>query len=221
MYLIYIVLVVLTVLKEGYLQQVADSPDISISEFLSRANAEFLPKCSCIGTFTSNFINAAYSSEMLRNTFDFSDISPATLRNSLYDQSSVVLKDYGFTNPFFYSNYAVQPITDYLESLTTPMMLQIYANSMGKFLDYLGILREDNAVQLALEYANKIEETAKNKLVKDNLETKMQSLIQGLRNFAESLGALSQESLVSAAYIFANEVKQTGNMFRSGGNLYV
>ncbi|GIY31537.1 hypothetical protein CEXT_715041 [Caerostris extrusa] len=101
---------------------------------------------------------------MLRNTFDFSDISPATLRNSLYDQSNVILMDYGFTNPFFYSNYAVQPITDYLETLTTPMMLQIYANSMGKLLDYLGILRDDNAAQLALEYASKIEETTKNKL---------------------------------------------------------
>ncbi|GIY02870.1 hypothetical protein CDAR_464781 [Caerostris darwini] len=158
---------------------------------------------------------------MLRNTFDFSDISPATLKNFLYDQSNVVLKDYGFTNPYIYSNYAVQPITDYLESLTTPMMLQIYANSMGKFLDYLGILRDDNAVQLALEYANKIEETAKNKLMKDNLETKMESITQGFRNFAESVGAFSQESLVPAVYIFANEFKQTGNMFRSGSNLYV
>ncbi|GIY13733.1 hypothetical protein CEXT_340321 [Caerostris extrusa] len=65
--------------KEGNLQEVADSPDISISEFLSRANEEFLPKCSCIGTFTSiSSIIFIAASEMLRNTFDFSDISPAT-----------------------------------------------------------------------------------------------------------------------------------------------
>ncbi|GBO02088.1 hypothetical protein AVEN_104476-1 [Araneus ventricosus] len=159
-------------------------------------------KDPCINTFVSTFVEEVQYSQALSELFGFfSHTSAMEFCNGKYPEILEAMIDYGAPNPEFVSQQAVEGISESFDTLTSDIVIQVYANTIAKYLFTQGVLTPQNAVQLGKQYADTMEEAA------SSSDSQYKALKDGFVNFLDSLGLFTSDKGLLIALQYANEWK--------------
>ncbi|GFT46841.1 RP1-2 domain-containing protein [Nephila pilipes] len=159
---------------------------------------------ACVKSFVSTFTDAVRSSKVLSDVLDLSKTTPAAFSKYMYEYIYASALSRGMPTPQSVAKEA--SIVESSDTLALPVMINVFANSMGKYLHEHDILNQSNAADFAVAYANKIEENAKQIVTKGDPMSKVKALAVGYEEFLESNGLLqSKDSEIE--YLSENEEK--------------
>ncbi|CAL1264188.1 unnamed protein product [Larinioides sclopetarius] len=168
-------------------------------------------KDPCINNFVSTFVKAVQSSKVLSELFGFfSHTSAIEFSNGKYPEVLEALTEIGAPNPEFASQQAVESIAESFDTLTSDIVIHVYANSIAKYIFTQGILTPQNAAQLAKKYADAMEEAASCN------DSEYAALKEGYVNFLNSLDLFSPDKALLIALQYANEWKLAAKPTRRG-----
>ncbi|GFW70932.1 hypothetical protein TNCV_190231 [Trichonephila clavipes] len=167
---------------------------------------EFLSDKSRCVQFETAFVEEVHSSKILAEFFDFSQISSLDFSRIMEPYISSVLKAYNISNPIQLAHSCVEPIPQFQKPLAMPVLARIYGNTFAKITFLAGILDQDNAVSMALIFANTLQECIQQYESSDP-EWKFKVLIKGCADFTESVHINSKDFAPLSILIYANEWK--------------
>ncbi|GFY79157.1 hypothetical protein TNIN_496251 [Trichonephila inaurata madagascariensis] len=167
---------------------------------------EFLadkPRCN---QFKNAFLEEVRSSNILSEFFDFSQISAQQFGRKMEPYVSSVFKTYNIPNPVQLAHSCVDAISHCHKPLEMPVIARVYGSTMAKIAFLGGVLDEDNAVSMALTFANSFRESVKQYESSDP-DWKLKALIKGCLDFLDTVHLTVKEFGHLSVLIYANEWK--------------
>ncbi|GFR02393.1 hypothetical protein TNCT_427411 [Trichonephila clavata] len=167
---------------------------------------EFLAdKPRCV-QFETAFLEEVRSSKILSEFFDFSQISGQEFSRKVEPYAVSVFKTYRIPNPVQLAHSCVDPISHCHKPLSMPILARVYGNTMAKIAFLAGVLDDDNAVSMALTYANIFREIVKQYESSDP-DWKFKALIKSCLDFMDTVHITLKEFAPLSVLIYANEWK--------------
>ncbi|XP_055946205.1 uncharacterized protein LOC129976589 isoform X2 [Argiope bruennichi] len=161
--------------------------------------------------FVSELNSAVYSSDTLPDIFDLTDLSPGNFSRLLYDYVYENAGKVVHSNPDHVASITTTPINERIITYTSPILVDIFSNTVAKYLFDKGALNTSNASSLAREYAKFLKESADRNLKKGTPESKVLTLSDGFIDFMNSVGHFSNNAIEEQARYFATEVIRSAN----------
>ncbi|GFT63758.1 uncharacterized protein NPIL_246751 [Nephila pilipes] len=155
--------------------------------------------------FSSYFKNAVYSSKILAQLFDFNGVTANEFCRSTYPYILEALLDTHSRNPEYAAKQAARPIAQIHGYISTNIVVQVYANSVAKFLYSNDVLNEYNAVSLAQAYVEEMKKRSKLARKKGKPDWQHEGLKEGVMNFLSSLIVLTRDTVPEFAEQYGNE----------------
>ncbi|KAF8777384.1 hypothetical protein HNY73_014252 [Argiope bruennichi] len=156
----------------------------------------------CINNFFCTFQEEVKSSKILSDFFDyFNDLPAMEFCNGKYPEILDILTQIKTPNAEFVANEAIEAVAENYDKLSSDIVIQVYSNSLAKYLFTQGVLTPQNSVQLAKKYAKKMEEAA------NGNDSPYVALNEGYVGFIDSLGLFTPDKALLLALEYQNEWK--------------
>ncbi|KAF8777385.1 hypothetical protein HNY73_014253 [Argiope bruennichi] len=154
----------------------------------------------CINNFVSTFQEEVKSSKILSDFFDsFDDVPAMEFGNRLYPEIIDSLTQVKTPNPEFVAQQAIEAVVENYDKLSSDIVIQIYANTVAKYLFTQGVLTPQNYVQLAKNFAKMIEEAAVGN------DSPYAAHDEGFVRFLDSFGLFTPDKALLVAVQYGNE----------------
>ncbi|GFW59032.1 hypothetical protein TNCV_2831381 [Trichonephila clavipes] len=108
--------------------------------------------------FIDAFTHRVHASETLTRLLDFCKVSGLEYSEKLYRLALSYHIKWGMSHPDVAAHIAAEPIALFPE-LPLDTMVRVYSSIVARYLCTEGVLNEDNAVSLALSFAEKLEDS--------------------------------------------------------------
>ncbi|GFQ68547.1 uncharacterized protein TNCT_108531 [Trichonephila clavata] len=138
-------------------------------------------------TFVDTFVQLVYESDTLKDLFDLSETPAIEYAQHAYNDFVTVLTSLGATDPNKTADFATRPMAQNFKVFTREEMVNVYSNKASSYAYSEGILNQDNAKDLAIQYANTFEKTAKEYVVEGDPTSKFQAIGNGFIEFLMSI----------------------------------
>ncbi|GFY18399.1 uncharacterized protein TNCV_2396281 [Trichonephila clavipes] len=138
-------------------------------------------------TFVDTFVQLVYESDTLKDLFDLSETPAIGYSHHAYNDSVIVLTSLGATNPDKIADFETRPMAQNFKVFTREEMVTVYSNKASSYAYSQGILTQNNAKYLAVQYANIYEKTAKEYVVEGDPTSKYQAIGNGFIQFVMSI----------------------------------
>ncbi|GFY41902.1 uncharacterized protein TNIN_247501 [Trichonephila inaurata madagascariensis] len=152
-------------------------------------------------TFVDTFVQLVYESNTLKDLFDLSETPAIEFASYAHKHIATELASLGAKNPERVADFATRPMAQNFKVFTREEMVRVYSSVAASYLYSQGILMQDNAQDLANEYANSFEKSANETVVENDPTTKFKAVGNGFMEFLMSKGTLTHEKAWTVAII--------------------
>ncbi|GFR12039.1 hypothetical protein TNCT_555281 [Trichonephila clavata] len=160
-----------------------------------------------VAIFMSTFQKEIHSSEILSELWDITRITVPELRRKMQPYILSVHKKYEVANSLQSTKSSLEPISKYRKPLTQSIIVRIYCNTASKFAYYEGVLDEENAVSLALAFADILRGLGIRLKRSGDPDWKINALARGFIDFMNCFHLFSRESIPRLVAVYINEWK--------------
>ncbi|GFY59340.1 uncharacterized protein TNIN_278521 [Trichonephila inaurata madagascariensis] len=151
-------------------------------------------------TFVDTFVQLVYGSDTLKDLFDLSETPAIGYARNAYNDFVNVLTSLGANDPDKIADFATRPMAQNFKIFTREEMVTVYSNKASSYAYSQGILTQNNAKDLAIQYANIYEKTAKEYVVEGDPTSKYQAIGKG---FIQFLMSIEDNLTVEKAWVVA------------------
>ncbi|GFS32310.1 uncharacterized protein TNIN_285241 [Trichonephila inaurata madagascariensis] len=158
-----------------------------------------------VNIFSCYFTNTICTSEILSELFDFEDVPAIEFCQGKYPKIMEALQEIHTPNPDYAAEQAVVPITRFHDVLSTNLVVQVYANTIAKFLYLKDVLNHNNAVSLAELYLETMENAAYYAKSKGQPDWKYEGLSDGFVNILMCLDVFDVSKILEICQLYGEE----------------
>ncbi|GFY41904.1 uncharacterized protein TNIN_247521 [Trichonephila inaurata madagascariensis] len=144
-------------------------------------------------TFVDTFVQLVYKSDILKDLFDLSETPAIEFAGYVHKHFVPMLASLGARNPEKIADFATRPMAQNFKLFTREEMVRVYSSVAASYLYSQGILIQDNAKDLANQYANTFEKSANETVVENDPTSKFKAIGNGLMEFLMSKDTLTVE----------------------------
>ncbi|GFQ68550.1 uncharacterized protein TNCT_108561 [Trichonephila clavata] len=172
-------------------------------------------------TFIDTFVQLVYESDSLMDLFDLSKTPAIEYTQHAYKHFVTVLASLGARKPEKIADFSTRPMAQNFNVFTREEMVRVYSSVAASYLDSQGILTQDNAKDLANQYANTFEKSANETVVEDDPTSKFEAVGNGLMEFLMSVDTLTVEKGWVGAIYYESEWLLTAAETPASRDLFV
>ncbi|GFQ68553.1 uncharacterized protein TNCT_108581, partial [Trichonephila clavata] len=132
-----------------------------------------------------------------------------------------VLASLGARKPEKIADFSTRPMAQNFNVFTREEMVRVYSSVAASYLDSQGILTQDNAKDLANQYANTFEKSANETVVEDDPTSKFEAVGNGLMEFLMSVDTMTVEKGWVGAIYYESEWLLTAAETPASRDLFV
>ncbi|GFY41901.1 uncharacterized protein TNIN_247491 [Trichonephila inaurata madagascariensis] len=173
-----------------------------------------------VDVFVDVFVRRVYASETLRELFDISYTSPVKFSFHVHKTFVLTSEALGTPNYENIAELATRPMAQNFDVFTREDMVRVYANYPAVYAYSEGNLTKENALRLAIEYVNMMENSAKDTVVKGDYTTKFTAITNGIDQFLKSMGNLTIPKMWKLAFYYHHQWLLTGVELHRKNHLY-
>ncbi|GFR18131.1 uncharacterized protein TNCT_665191 [Trichonephila clavata] len=171
--------------------------------------------------FVDTFVQAVYDSDTLMDLFDLTESTAVEVSHFAEDQFKDTLALLGATHPEKIANFATRPMVQNFRVFTRKEMVRVYSSWAAGYTDSQGILTQDNAEDLAKQYANIFEKSAKDTVVEGDPSSKFPAISNGFLEYLKSIETLSADNGWKVATYYESEWLLTAAETPASRDLFV
>ncbi|GFY18466.1 uncharacterized protein TNCV_2396941 [Trichonephila clavipes] len=171
--------------------------------------------------FEDTFVQAVYGSDILMDLFDLTKSTAVEVSHFNEDQFKETLALLGAIHPEKIANFASRPMVQNFRVFTREEMVRVYSSWASGYTDSQGILTQDNAKDLAKQYANFFEQSAQDTVVEGDPSSKFPAISNGFLQYLKSIETLSADNGWKVAIYYESEWLLTAAETPASRDLFV
>ncbi|GFT00240.1 hypothetical protein NPIL_392561 [Nephila pilipes] len=177
-------------------------PDVIDDNLIISGSLTYEPS---VEIFLTTFQDAVYSSKILRELFDFPEMSAQKFARLIQPHIFSTLSKLKCSTAREMTQICINGILKYHKNVNGALVVNVYANSISKYLLLREALDEENAEYMALTLADVMRENAKRYKRMCIKDWKFKTLPSGFVNTLINLHLFQQEYVSLMAILYANE----------------
>ncbi|GFT14567.1 uncharacterized protein NPIL_538501 [Nephila pilipes] len=171
-------------------------------------------------TFVNTFVEEVRGSDTLKDMFDLSETPALAYSRHAYNDFVRVLTSLGADDPDTIADFATRPMRKNFDFFTREEIVRVYANKASCYADSQGLLSQDNAEDLAKQYASAFEQSAQENLKEGDPTSKFTAIGNGFIQFLMSIDTLNVEKGWVVAISYESEWLLTAVENQNSTNLF-
>ncbi|GFR15071.1 hypothetical protein TNCT_607131 [Trichonephila clavata] len=160
-----------------------------------------------VAIFMSTFHQEVHFSKFLSELLNFSGMTAQEFGRKVKPYIMYTHTKYKVANALQSIRSCVEPILNYRRPLSLAMIVRTYGYSVSKFAYYEGVLDKENAVSLALTFADLLQGLGTRLKRSGDPDWKLNALSRGFIDFMNCFHLFSKESIPILATIYIKEWK--------------
>ncbi|GFY18382.1 uncharacterized protein TNCV_2396111 [Trichonephila clavipes] len=172
-------------------------------------------------TFVDTFVQLVYESNTLKDLFDFSETPAFEFASHTHKRIADTVASLGAKNPERIADFATRPMAQNFKVFTREEMVRVYSSVAASYLYSQGILIQDDAKDLANQYADACEKSANETVVENDPTSKFKAIGNGLEEFLMLKDTLTVEKAWMGVIYYESEWLLTAAETPASRDLFV
>ncbi|GFS59798.1 uncharacterized protein NPIL_431791 [Nephila pilipes] len=160
---------------------------------------------SVLDTCVDVFNREVENSDTLKNLFDLNHLRGLEVIRVAYDDFVAILTHLGIEDPKVIADLAARPMRNNFDIYKGEVTRKVYPSVVCNYAFTQGVLTQESAEHLGLQFSNFFEESAKEYVEEGDIASRFLAITQGITKFLDFIGPLNYERSLMLTFLFETE----------------